>query len=529
MAERPATHLAGAPPAGQGRSARRFPLWLLPLGLIVPVAAGALAAAGGFDGLYGQDPFAYYGYAAGPLRAQFFPPPPFAWPPGYPWLVVAAMVVVGVRPLAGQLVSLVAGGLVVVFTILLAWEVWGRDDDAPRWLGPLVAGLAAAGNGQLLQSSAMVMSDTAALAAATLGAWALARYSRPAAAARAPRRLRWLLLAAGAVAYAVITRWAYGLVAIVCAGVALIVLRRACRASPLAALAHGGAAGLLTLALLAPVVAPALGSFRAPVGEPTAFAVDLQVYSWDPRNALRSAFANSDGHLSYRLPNGLYYAAAPARSFYFTPLWAAFIIPGVWAVVRRRALVATALLIGWPALVYAFLSGAPWQNFRFTLTYMPPLAALTGIGVTYLWRRCDGRRWQRAAIAGALGVGLVWMAASGATLTQGFTDRKHDDLATVRWVEMQAPADARVITLGLTPLMQYYSALEAFDLYALSEADLAALFASERPAYLLLDVANVETQWRGRTPQETYHRLRDGPGLAAVGQRGPYTLFRVGR
>ena len=41
---------------------------------------------------------------------------------------------------------------------------------------------------------------------------------------------------------------------------------------------------------------------------------------------------------------------------------------------RTRLARPTALLIlGWAGVVYAFHAGAAWQNFRFTLAYLPPL------------------------------------------------------------------------------------------------------------------------------------------------------------
>src|SRR5947207_14199005 len=73
----------------------------------------------GFDGLYGQDPFAYYGYAVGPLRAallSFQPWPPFFWPPGYPLLITLGTLLFGATPLIGQCISLLAGSLVTVLT-----------------------------------------------------------------------------------------------------------------------------------------------------------------------------------------------------------------------------------------------------------------------------------------------------------------------------------------------------------------------------------------------------------------------------
>src|SRR5438270_5552993 len=127
---------------------------------------------------------------------------PFFWPPGYPLLVALTSLVLGPIPLAGQLVSLVMGALVPVLTALLVRELWPRDPTLAVLAGALVALC-----GQLWQSSIVVMADTTGLTLATFSAWSLVRYARSG-------RARWLLFASAALAYAILARWIYGLIAI---------------------------------------------------------------------------------------------------------------------------------------------------------------------------------------------------------------------------------------------------------------------------------------------------------------------------
>ncbi len=134
--------------------------------VLVAVPALVVLALTRFDGLYGQDSFAYFDYATGPLHQALLhlrPPPPFFWPPGYPLLVAAMSIVVGIIPLAGQIVSVTAGAAVPAFTVLLAAEMAkvGRTKATNQhWqVVPLVAGLIVAVTGQLLQSSLVVMTD----------------------------------------------------------------------------------------------------------------------------------------------------------------------------------------------------------------------------------------------------------------------------------------------------------------------------------------------------------------------------------
>ncbi len=490
---------------------------LLPA-LLVLLPVAVLCLAGGFDGLYGQDPYFYFDYAVGPLRASLLalrPLPPFFWPPGYPLLVGLASLVTGPTPLSGQAVSLLLGAAAVVFTHLLAEEVWPRTR-----LVPLAAALLVACHPQVWQSSAVVMADTTGLAAAALGAWALARYGRV-------RRGRWLWLAAAGFAFAILTRWIYGFAALAAAAYALTLLLgpAVAGAPPLRRrLLHSAGAAVVGLLLLSPLLVPAAAGPTAPTVESAPFAGSFQVYAWDPLNALRREFTTTDGRLSYRMPNGLYYALAPAHRYYFTPLLAVLLLPGLWAALThgRRILW---WLAAWAALVWTFHAGAPWQNFRFTLAYLPPLAVLAAVGLDTVLARLRGR-WRYLALA-LFGLGLAAMLVGAVQLTQSFVARKQADLQTVAQVAALLPPEARLLTFNMTFTFQHYSALDTHELYYLSAADLPALLADGRPTYVLVDAANIEAQWGAEPLGVTYRWLRDVRGLEPLAQFGSLTLARV--
>ena len=490
-------------------------LFLPGLALLLPVSA--LAAAGRFDGLYGQDAFAYYDYAIGPLRESllaFRPWPPFFWPPGYPLLISALSLVTGKVPLAGQTISLLAGSLTPVFTALLVREV---RNDASDSFTPFAAGLTVALTGQLWQSSAVVMADTTGVAAATLGAWALARYGRQGGG-------MWLALAGVSLAFATFTRWIYGLVALPCAVYASLVVVRRGRA----AVGHAALALLAASVFLAPLLGSAFSLLSGQTTGLASFAGNLQTHHWHPLHAIRREFDTPDGHLRYSLPNGLYYALAPAHRYYFTPLLALFLLPGLWAVWHARARSAELwwLVVGWAVIVYLYHAGDPYQNFRFTLAYLPPLAALAALGAQQLRTRLRRWRWR-------LGLWLVigWgaMALGGWQLTQDFVARKDADLETVRQVEGRLPGNARLLTFGLTLTFQHYSALDTLELYSQTPSTLSELLADGRPTFVLVDAANIESQWAEQPLGETYLWLRESLSLSPIAQFGAYTLSRVNR
>lgn len=492
---------------------RWTPVHGLGLALLLVVPAGGLALLRGFDGLYGQDPYAYFDYGTVSVRQSLLhltPLEAFFWPPGYPLLVALASFGLGPTALAGQVVSLAMGGLVPVCTALLVRELWPDDVGLA-----LLAGVLAALPGQLWQSSIVVMSDTTGLALATLSAWALVRYART-------QRPGWLVLASAALAYAMLARWIYGLVGIPFAAYALWALPRR---RPSRALTHALFAGGVAALLLVPVLGPPLLGLLSHPAEPATFAGNLQVYSWSPLNAFRHDFFTADGHLEYPLPNGVYYAIAPANFAYFGPLLAAWIAVGLWAAVRTWQRPTLLLVVGWAAVVYVFHAGAPWQNFRFALAYLPPLAILVAAGLAWTWRRLDRR--LGACLLVLAGLGLLVTARSGVRLVEGFIDRKDADLALVRWVAAQTPPDAQLLSFGPTLTFRHYTSLPTYDLFDLTPADLSARLASPLPTYLVLDEANVEDQWLGQAPSQNFHALRDGRGLVELGSEETYTLFRV--
>jgi hypothetical protein len=503
-----ARRVARGPSLGQG---------VLLVAALAVVPALGLALRAGFDGLYGQDAFAYSDYALGPVRdwlraGQPSAPPTFYWPPGYPILVALASFALGARPLAGQVVSLLAAGVAACATAILASDVARELDreresapSVPAWFLPLVAGTTVAATGQLWQSGIVVMADTTGLAAATLAAVGIARYGRS-------RRLVWLLLAAVGIAWATISRWIYGLVAIPFAIATLIYLWDGDRHR---GLFHGLVAAIVAVLIVAPVVLPALTN----LGGQVAFNADFQVYSWSPLNGFRREFPTADGLLSYRFPNGLYYLLAAALPPFLAPVLVVFAPFGLVPCWRGRRSPLAVLVIGWLVVGYAFHAGAPWQNIRFILAYLPPLAILVALGA----RLAIGMTHRPWLVGAALAVGLVWTVVGGARLTQSFLQRKNADLAIVRWVDGQTPSGARLVTFGLSATFQHYSPLDTEDVFDAGTSDLT----SDRPTYLLLDVDSVEHQWQGLLPDVTYRELADAGRLVPVGQQGGYTLFAV--
>jgi 4-amino-4-deoxy-L-arabinose transferase-like glycosyltransferase len=480
-----------------------------------------LALAHGFRGLYGQDAYAYFDYATGPLRDALLsaqPPPPFSFPPGYPILITAGSFIVGATPVIGQAINIVAGGLTALLTALLAREVLDRSWPTTMLsLVPPVAGLLVALNGQLWQSSVVVMSDAVALAAATLGILALARYGKW-------REGRWLWLAGGALAWAVLVRLVYGVVAIPATLYAFTILTQ----QPLRRRwSHAAGAALIVILILSPMIYQIVTAITTPEGGLAGNSMYSEIHRWSPLTAFRSEHQTADGLLRYQWPNGLYYAAIPFRSFYLTPIFALLLLPGLWVLARGRGRVRW-LVLAWVAILYLFHAGTAWQNPRFTLAYLPPLAILAALGVGWLWERATGQSLGRALVSLIVVVGVLWMAWGAWSLTSNFIARMQENVILVREVESSLPPDSRLITFEFALTARHESNLEVHQIFFLTPDQMRDLLEDDRATYLLLDVPATESQWAGRAPAQNYEWLRDGPGLEPIGEFGSYTLFAVG-
>ena len=500
-----------------------------------------------FDGLYGQDAFAYYNYSVGPLDQalrQDQLPPPFFWPPGFPLLMWLATTIVGAWPLAGQIVALSAGALVPLFTALLARELFvikdsGRERSAEStviWL-PLLAGLLVGLQGQLWQSSVVVMSDTVGLAAGTAGVWLTARWGRTGG-------LPTLCLAAGLMAFAIMTRWAYALVAIPVTIFAVYrllgTLKTGSRAGGWGRHAFTGhplmqafAAGLVVVVALLPVWLPASADLLAqkPARE-VAFAGDLAVVPWSPIYYFQNSFTTGDGFISYRYPNVLYYVLVPAHRYFFTPLLALFLLPGFWRLWRMRTAATLWLVAGWAGITFGFLAGAPWQSFRFTLGYLPPLALIAALGMVTVWGwlkawESDKRRAVQLFFVGYIIVGLGAMSWGGRALVRSFVERKQADLATVVWMEAQTPPEAHVLAFGLTLTLEHYSSRQTDHLFYQTPETVSELANSGQPLFVLLETDSFLRQWAGHQAEHSFRWLQEERGLLELGRDRQYVLYKV--
>jgi len=251
---------------------------------------------------------------------------------------------------------------------------------------------------------------------------------------------------------------------------------------------------------------------------------------WRPANFFRRHFENVDGQFDYRFPMSLFYAQPAGHPAYIFPLLGLAGLWGLWRLWRGKNWGGLILLLGWLAPVYLFLAGIPYQNFRFGLTLYLPLVILSGFGLADLWQWAGGRsaayRWL---VGGMVVVSLSGMLLWAYPMLNNFLRRHNYSKAVARQVEALLPAEATLLTFDLTLTFQHYTPLNVLEFFYCDEAALDALSRTDRPLYLLLNLANVQTQWRGREPERNYLWLKEHTTLTELETMPPYQLFKVER
>ena len=527
-----------------------------------------------FDGLYGQDPYAYfdYGQQIANLIVHGHGLGYFYWPLGYPALLGFGFLIGGVSEAIAQFVTILCSATAALLIGLLAAEIAHQLQFPKRlvWISGLSAWVLLLSSGQVIQSGIVVMADMPALMWATFSAWSLACYLRA-------HRSVWLGLAAFGLSWATMSRWQY--VALVLPwGIACACHWRRLElqvTSDLNQLVEGdGHYKRVWLRHL--LVAITIGLITSTpqiiytLQNPDPALRHEWLTSWSAANAFSRDFVTADGTFHYDQPIAEYYLL-PLTSPYYLSVWLlplvamgllamiVFLVrrstpfglinddarrqtesdpirsiqPAIVRMSRPNVVPLAILLFGWIAVEYGFLIGIPYQNIRFALAFFPPLLVLVGIGIAAVLSLANQRnRLLRIGIStiviGLSGWGTMSTLPIASGLVSSFVANKDRDLAAVRWMESQIPeASASVYTLDLALTMTHYSKLTPVQIYYETPDSLTVRLPLDRPAYALINVWTTEHQWPGKAPWIIYHWLLDNPGLDEIGTFSIYTLYRV--
>lgn len=488
-----------------------------------------------FDGLYGQDAFAYYYYGVALWRdhSLSYPWPWLAqplrlyWPLGEPTLVaVATAIAGGPSALAAQCISLLAGLGAVAMTYLLALRIAGAvlPDRWAAWTAALAAALLAL-SGLQIQADGTIMADAPALWWATAAIWL---WTAPWAIGDRWRS-RLVSFAAGlCFALAISTRFEYAPLAVALA-LYWLVLR-----------IDGAAPSAPAWLLGAVLTAIPQALYTLQYSDPVLHQQWLT--TWSPVHIWQSQFATQDGVQHYSMSAGVFYLLHPLYSPQSLPFTLApFLLVGIATLwlgrrsadggcsVAPAARAFVLLLLAWWLVPALYLAGVPFESARFALVYAPPLAMLEAVGLAVALFTLS-LRWRGAVRAGILlaVLSLCLLVADARRPLAALSDGKAGDLAAVHWLTTHAPHGATLVTFSLTLTLYHNGNLQAhqWKLVDLSAISPPAMIQLAHTSHLVVisNEANLAQQWPDLAPERSLRWLLDYARLRQVAYVGGYTI-----
>ena len=467
----------------------------------------------GFDGLYGQDAYGYFAHGqelhdhlslfhhwqweAEPRRLY--------WPVGYPATLALWFVLTGTSAGAAQLLSVLAWA----GTAGLLTRVGQKLFKYPL-VGPL-AGLLLALSPLGRQVALSVMADAPALFWTVAAAWLILK-------GRESGRGSWLVGAGAVLGLAGITRYAalsaWPLIALGALWPGLTSLRPRWVAL----------AGLATLIMAGPQLV--INQIY-----PAGFWTNSWLADWSPANAFQSSFTTRDGFAAYKMPPSVFYLGwSLLNPRLLTPLALPLVGLGLAKLGQGREWWTLTWLVAWwlgPVLMF---SPIPYENERYSLTLLPPLALLSGLGLAWVVARVrtvwPSRRMRRIVTA-VLVVGFVGLGLLSERHVDGFIRLKELDLTTARQVAATLPSQATLITFDLSLTFDHYTDLKVRDLLTLEQGQIKEL-AGQPAIYLLADPDHMAQQWAGNRVGQAFEAARASASGPPVGRFGRYVLWKLG-
>lgn len=431
----------------------------------------------GFDGLFGQDPYAYLGLGKSlSLYFQGAGPKPFShYPAGFA-VVPALFSLLGVPILwAFRLLVLLSG-----FGILYVLRCFLRDlypfETFRRTVFLCLVALAPA----LVKGSLVVLSDVPAAFLVLSSVWFLYRFS-------IDQHSENLVLGALSSALA----WTFR------NGVLPLSLL-----SALALLFLGFRAGKPVFAVLALISGLSLAfSIRSLAGMPE---LGDHPYStaWSLANFVAPSFQTADGLRQNEWPNLLFFSSVFWHRAFLLPgslLCLAAIWTGAW---RRPLLAVLALVCG---VYILFLAGLPVQNQRYLLLIYPFVVLLLFPGFLWCWEQLRERKW--ALIPALLVFPAQGLLAARALVKPLDFNALERQLAT----ELQVYHSKTIYAFSVDiALRERLPQVRWMSLWEKEYVDFPS------GSYLLFNEAEFSKEWKGMNPMKNVERLKSSARLQVL-------------
>jgi len=531
----------------------RFRSILLPIALVTSCALffTYLLARYAYDGLYGQDGYAYYYQAQAlwnDITGQLQPTNSlstsdgFRWPIGYHLHIIAGFLFSGGGPEGGRLLTLLLAASAPVLVYLLVHELWPDVSQRIRSVAGLSAGAIVVLNGTYTRFGLSLMSDVPALFWSLLALLFILK-ALPVGLNKNrtedTHQTRWALAAGLAFGVAVLVR--YGSLLLLAPMVAYLIARQLMQRPHISwkgevRVVVWSAVGLVVAVLpqVAYLLTHAAGSGYS------AFLDD-----WNIANIFSNRVTSADGADVYDHPMIAFYLLGPlADSDSSAGLLSRFLLPalglGSWRLFRERRWSVIALLASWWLVPVLIFSGTPYQSHRFVLAYLPALAIVGGIGVataleailaSMVQRQQKYRIIETLAAAGV----LLSVCVSAVQGWQGVDQwvRTHaafkEDESKVVTLAREAAGglSPRVVSFGTTAALYYYTNWPMLDFYNHDEREIENFFKEPGERLVVLPEESMNTRWASTPSGVRWDWIRGHYDLRLQGKAGGYIVYKV--
>ncbi len=540
---------------------QRIALILIPHGLLLVTSVGLFAyllARFPFDGLTGQDSYAYY-YQARELWDGFWGLPvpqwPFVgeglyhWPVGYHLHLMLGFLFGGQSEVGGRLITLAMAVLTPLLVACLVGLLWHTASRLERSLAGAIAGAILLFTGIYNRASITLMADVPAIFWVTLAMCCLLRAWSPGREViiLSAGRVRWALASGASLGIAILLRY----VSILLVAPVILYLLFWYRGNRLKSpsLVSGKirlslpilAAGASVCALI-PQLAYTLTRATIQTGD-SATSVVLS-----PGNFFKTTLSGPDGTQTFAHPMAAFYFLDPLYETslgLLSPLYLPSLIVGVVVLFRQRNWGLVALVISWALLPPLFLSGGLYQAHRFVIMYLPPLAAFIGIGAVrfahdiaeVVYRRGSLRKISTAGIGAAIALsivaGLIQSARASNMLASDLALSKNRELEVITATKQAGTYPGategrpRAVVFGLSAAIYHYTGWPVLDIYNHDHDEIAQFLLGNGPRLAVVPEASMLTQWAGTPSGERWEWLRSHYRLVARGGAGEYRVYLI--
>ncbi len=467
-----------------------------------------------FDGLYGQDAYAYYDYSKifHDSVLSFHIPPNFYWPIGYYLFTsIFSIFTAGNIGYAAMLVSLNAGSLCAGVVFLITYELLKENyEETERKKISLYAGLIFCFSGVVVKSSIVIMSDALGLLFASLSMLYLLKFNNG-------QKLSCILLAFTWLALAIMTRYAY-LILLIPFGIILIYIIRKSPYNRATNLKHYIFGLICSLLVFLPQL-----YYIAKFGiayVPSQPEERTWVVEWSPANFLAKDFFTKDGVMHNKIWNALYYLSPIFHPLYLSVFGLTFVY-GFLTLLRKKQCLITLFCLFWIIFFYVYLAGSPYQSLRYTLAFLPALVIISAIGLGTLNVRNVFRR-------SFLYAGITALVVFDVYHLKGFAEQKQDELKIVNWVNNNIADGSQIFSFEITPALKHYSKIKPHEFYLLKQHELKSMIdSSNANEYFILPEDKLNTQWKALPIEQNFQFLKSNYKLIPVAELNYYKVYKL--